>query len=209
MNERTQGPEIVHTFEAYGGDALKRQDAFWAALKGKPAAEKPEKLNTPKRKGLADYKIDLGPYAFHIEAKFADEDNRLGFDRISPEQRKFLSDHISNSLLWVWFGRCHPRDAFLVPWKDWLEVEQNFKNAGLLGMAWQIPHLLEHRAYFHAKEALKLYRLAWRKEIHGWLIPVCHPFWTMPLSNSTQWPPKIVENQNKRPLELVRRQSSP
>ncbi|MCP4538885.1 MAG: hypothetical protein GY832_17255, partial [Chloroflexi bacterium] len=137
---------------------------------------------------------------FWIEAKYADGSGKTNFNfaKISDEQRNWMAygppidTRNTNGLydpawalkchLWLWFGKgitskdC-PRQAYLIPWVDWLDIEQKFTDAGLQGMAYIRPKMVKHREMgLSAKEQLAQYALEWQGK-GVWSFPAGHEIW--------------------------------
>jgi hypothetical protein len=172
-------PEITRTFRAYGGEVRKSTDFHFMAPRFCPHCGKMSRpaggASTPAA-GDADYYVVLKGRGLFIEAKW--DDQRISFDAFSPDQRRWLNTHWSDSWIWIWLGASRPNQqenpclAWLLPWVDWLRVEQQLQNEGLKGLPYQ-AHKLEHRM-LSAPVRLKKWELSWAGN-SAWAIPFYHP----------------------------------
>jgi hypothetical protein len=188
-NERTSYKEVYRSFSAVGLYAEKRIDIRGVTPSGRP-----------------DYcvygapGISLTGSHFWVEIKYASGNGKtnFAFADISQDQRDWMAygppiDSRNTSglydpnwalkcWLWLFFGKgitskdC-PRQAHLIPWVDWLEIEERFTDAGLSGMAYIRPKMVVHREMgLSAKEQLAQYALEWQGN-GVWKFPAGHQIW--------------------------------
>lgn len=189
-NERTSYREVVRSFGAVGQYAEKRPDIPGITPSGRPDY---------CVYGASDL-ISLTGFHFWVEVKYASGNDKtnFAFADITQEQRDWMSygppidtrdttglydPHWAlKCWLWLFFGQdikskdC-PRQAYLVPWVDWLEIEQRFTDAGLSGMAYIQPKQLQHREMgLSAQGQLANYALEWKGK-SVWEFPRGHQIW--------------------------------
>lgn len=154
-------------------------------------------IHTPLQ-GRPDYWVQAPPVYFYVEAK--DGGPNLNFGQIEQEQRDWMTsgpwvmrngiktwpyrhyNYPMRSFLWLWFGERiggvdNPRRAYLIPWYEYLDIEMDFREAGLAGMAYlQAKELCHREAGLCAVERLEPYELEWLSD-RVWGIPTRHIFW--------------------------------
>jgi len=190
-SERKFQSEVPRTFHRLGGDAFKTND-IGHALRGIQIAKGlPVTVSHGPGSGKPDYTWLLPPRGGYLEVKGAD--SNFSFSEISDKQRYWLTYGPPEAeivwpgwkdvnFLWLFMGTArvgaseNGRRAWMIPWRDWLKFELQCWEAGLKGLAYSMPHKLEHReAGLSACELLRQYEVYWN---HGaWDIHMDHPFW--------------------------------
>jgi hypothetical protein len=174
MAER-RNPEIKRTFDSYREIARKSTDAYeiqqmtgkaWNGNLAKPP------------KGEPDYVTGFGPRVLYIEAKWGKTE--LAFSQYEPEQREWLDAHPATAWTWIWLGpgpAPRKRDAYLIPWPDFQEVESIFRAAGRLSIPYGQPHQIKHRELgLTAQKFLGDFALQWMGD-GIWRFPERHAIW--------------------------------
>jgi len=175
MASRERGnPEVKRTFERLGGVAEKKQDLYHA-LRALGQLRGENDAGDHSAGGHPDYTVLLPPFGFYIEAK-AGHNNRFDFDQIDEKQRNYLDLYAPISYLWLWMGEGRPTDndnprmAWLIPWKDWLDLEQLFAAHSRVSIPYEAASGLDADTYLDA------YKLTWVGK-GCWDIPPKHPLW--------------------------------
>jgi len=195
--ERDLQHQIKRTFEALGGRARKRNDLghMLRALGKAKAGAAPS--------GEPDYTATLDGLAFYIEAKDSDSGSaglRYSFKELTPEQRVFLHHYETYSYLWLWMGQRinsaeYPLRAWLIPWPKYYAVEVEFREAGLLSMAYLHPKELKHREQgLSAVNKLGSYELIWFGD-GIWRIPPLHELWRRSAALHYREPERGLESE--------------
>lgn len=185
MARERSNPQPGRTFRRLGLFAEKKTDMY-NALRGQRFAKGlPQQApETIEPGGHPDYTwLSLaGPGGF-VEVK--DGDDNFNFAEIKPKQRDWLNDWLPISWLWLFMGTgrngTDQRAAYLIPWKSWLEIEEEARVWKLSGMAWQKPHQMSIReAGLSIDEMCAPHKLKWIGD-NCWDIPETHCFWSLPI----------------------------
>ena len=183
MGKERGNPEVARTFKALGGFAEKKTD-LWNALHALRLAQGQPDVGPVAPGGQPDYIILLPPFGFFVEVKSAESNFALA--ELSDKQRAWLNAYADIAWLWLFMGESRQsrdllRQAWLVPWRKWLGVEQRLANHGLRGLPYSTPHRRVHRDLrLSACDLLPRYVLAWNSAGGCWDIPDRHPFWSQP-----------------------------
>jgi hypothetical protein len=177
MQRKQNENELGTMFRRYGFHARKSRDRGYVSC---PNCHQLVRTCPHCHRGMLLNKAETLP-DFIVSWKYVYVEGKGATDRweyatsISPTQYKVMADDGVEGWLFLEIGTGRApngREAYLVPWTDWMTIETKLREQGILSIVYERSQKGKSPS---AHELMEVFQLVWLKG--GWTIPKEHFFW--------------------------------